>query len=95
MVVKQIPEPVLESLFHADSYGYRPGKSAHQAIAQARKRCRKFDWVVEVDIKGFFDNIDYDLLLKAVQHHTQERRVVMYIERWLKGSGVNAGWSDF
>ncbi|EDV0070011.1 group II intron reverse transcriptase/maturase [Salmonella enterica subsp. enterica] len=84
MVVKQILEPVLEPLFHADSYGYRPGKSAHQAIAQARKRCWKFDWVVEVDIKGFFDNIDHDLLLKAVRHHTQERWVVMYIERWLK-----------
>lgn len=84
MVVKQIPEPVLALLFHADSYGYRPGKSAHQAIAQARKRCWKFDWVVEVDIKGFFDNIDHDLLLKAVRHHTQERWVVMYIERWLK-----------
>lgn len=84
MVVKQILEPVLEPLFHTDSYGYRPGKSAHQAIAQARKRCWKFDWVVEVDIKGFFDNIDHDLLLKAVRHHTQERWVVMYIERWLK-----------
>ncbi|EIV8737703.1 group II intron reverse transcriptase/maturase, partial [Shigella sonnei] len=81
MVVKQILEPVLEPLFHADSYGYRPGKSAHQAIAQARKRCWKFDWVVEVDIKGFFDDIDHDLLLKTVQHHTQARWVVMYIER--------------
>ncbi|EQA2587333.1 reverse transcriptase domain-containing protein, partial [Shigella sonnei] len=69
---------------HADSYGYRPGKSAHQAIAQARKRCWKFDWVVEVDIKGFFDDIDHDLLLKTVQHHTQARWVVMYIERRLK-----------
>lgn len=84
MVVKQILEPVLEPLFHADSYGYRPGKSAHQAIAQARKRCWKFDWVVEVDIKGFFDDIDHDLLLKTVQHHTQARWVVMYIERRLK-----------
>lgn len=85
-VVKQILEPVLEPLFHADSYGYRPGKSAHQAIAQARKRCWKFDWAVEVDIKGFFDNIDHDQLLKAVRHHSQERWVVMYIKRWLKVS---------
>ncbi len=84
MVVKQELEPLLEPLFHEDSYGYRPGKSAHQAIAQARKRCWKFDWAVEIDIKGFFDNIDHDLLLKAVRHHTQEHWVVMYIERWLK-----------
>lgn len=84
MVVKQVLEPVLEPLFHADSYGYRPGKSAHQAIAQARTRCWKFDWVVEIDIKGFFDNIAHALLLKAVRHHTQERWLVMYIERWLK-----------
>ncbi|WP_376712583.1 group II intron reverse transcriptase/maturase [Photorhabdus aballayi] len=84
MVVKQVLEPVLEPVFHEDSYGYRPGKSAHDAIEQARKRCWKFDWVVEIDIKGFFDNIDHPLLLKAVRHHTQERWVVMYIERWLK-----------
>jgi len=84
MVVKQILEPGLEPMFHEDSYGYRPGKSAHHAIAQARKRCWKYAWVVELDIKGFFDNIDHDLLLKAVRHHTKEKWVVMYIERWLK-----------
>ena len=84
MVVKQVLEPVLEPMFHEDSYGYRPGKSAHHAIAQARKRCWKFAWAVEIDIKGFFDNIDHALLLKAVRHHTQDRGVVMYIERWLK-----------
>ena len=84
MVIKQVLEPVLEPVFHDDSYGYRPGKSAHHAIAQARKRCWKYAWVVELDIKGFFDNIDHALLLKAVRHHTQESWVVMYIERWLK-----------
>ena len=84
MVVKQVLEPVLEPVFHEDSYGYRPGKSAHHAIAQARKRCWKYAWVVELDIKGFFDNIDHALLLKAVRHHTRESWVVMYIERWLK-----------
>lgn len=84
MVVKQALEPVLEAVFHDDSFGYRPGKSAHNAIAQARKRCWKYNWVVEIDIKGFFDNIDHDLLMKAVRHHTQERWVVMYVERWLK-----------
>ena len=83
MVVKQLLEPILEPMFHEDSYGYRPGKSAHHAIAQARKRCWKYAWVVEMDIKGFFDNIDHALLLKAVRHHTQERWVTMYIERWL------------
>jgi len=84
MVVKQVLEPVLEPMFHEDLYGYRPGKSAHHAIAQARKRCWRFAWAVEIDIKGFFDSIDHALLLKAVRHHTQERWVVMYIERWLK-----------
>ncbi len=84
MVVKQALEPQLEPVFHEDSYGYRPGKSALQAVAQTRKRCWKYAWVVELDIKGFFDNIDHALLLKAVRHHTQERWVVMYIERWLK-----------
>ncbi len=84
MVIKQVLEPVLEPLFHDDSYGYRPGKSAHHAIAQARKRCWKYAWVVELDIKGFFDNIDHALLLKAVRHHAPDNWVVMYIERWLK-----------
>ncbi|MHB8181867.1 MAG: reverse transcriptase domain-containing protein [Acidithiobacillus ferrivorans] len=61
MVIKQVLEPVLEPVFHDDSYGYRSGKSAHHAIAQARKRCWKYAWVVDLDIKGFFDNIDHDL----------------------------------
>ncbi len=84
MVVKQALEPKLEPQFHKDSYGYRPGKSAREAIAQTRQRCWKYAWVVEIDIKGFFDNIDHTLLLKAVRHHTRERWIVMYIERWLK-----------
>ena len=82
-VVKQALEPDLEEYFHPDSYGYRPGKSAHQAIGQARKRCWRYDWVVDLDIKGYFDSIDHDLLLRAVRHHTQQRWVVLYIERWL------------
>lgn len=84
MVVKQALEPKLEPQFHKDSYGYRPGKSAREAVAQTRQRCWKHAWVVEIDIKGFFDNIDHTLLLKAVRHHTRERWIVMYIERWLK-----------
>jgi RNA-directed DNA polymerase len=82
-VVKQALEPELEKLFHPDSYGYRPGKSAHQAIGQARKRCWRYDWVVDLDIKGFFDTIDWDLMMRAVRHHTQENWVLLYIERWL------------
>jgi group II intron reverse transcriptase/maturase len=83
-VVKQALEPELEKIFHSDSYGYRPGKSAHQAISQARERCWRFDWVVDLDIKGFFDNIDWDLMMRAVRHHTQDNWVLLYIERWLR-----------
>ena len=83
MVAKQVLEPELEPHFHPDSYGYRPGKSAHEAIGQARRRCWKNDWVVDLDIKGFFDNLDQTLLMRAVRHHAPERWVVLYIERWL------------
>ncbi len=83
MVVKQVLEPELEEIFHPDSYGYRPGKSAHQAIKQARKRCWRNDWVIDLDIKGFFDNIDHDLLMRAVRHHIQDKWVLLYLERWL------------
>lgn len=84
MVVKQTLEPALEQHFHGDSYGYRPGKSAHQALERARRRCWRADWVLDIDIKGFFDTIDHDLLMRAVRHHAQQRWVVLYIERWLK-----------
>lgn len=70
MVVKRYLEPELERHFHADSYGYRPGKSALDAVAITRKRCWRYGWVVDLDIKGFFDTIDHDLLMKAVRHHT-------------------------
>lgn len=83
-VVKQVLEPELEKCFHPDSYGYRPGKSAHQAIAMTRKRCWRYDWVLEFDIKGYFDNIDHALLMRAVRRHTQDKWVLLYIERWLK-----------
>ena len=77
-------EPELEPLFHADSYGYRPRKSAQDAVGQARERCWRNDWVLDLDIKGFFDNLDQDLLTRAVKKHAQDRWVVLYIERWLK-----------
>ena len=77
-------EERLEPIFHPDSYGYRPGRSAHDALAVARKRCWKQDWVIDLDIRAFFDSVPHDLLLKAVAHHTDERWVLLYIERWLK-----------
>ena len=83
-IVKQQLEPELEKHFHPDSYGYRPEKSALDAVGKARENCWKYDWVLDLDIKGFFDNIDHDLLMKAVRHHTDDRWVLLYIERWLK-----------
>lgn len=84
MVVKQRLEPELEKHFHIDSYGYRPGKSAHEAIGRARERCWRRNWVLDLDIKGFFDNIPHDLMMQAVRHHTKEGWVLLYVERWLR-----------
>jgi len=84
MVVKNQLEPELEKHFHTDSYGYRPGKSALDAVGQARKRCWKYGWVLDLDIKGFFNTIDHDLMMRAVKRHTEDRWVILYIERWLK-----------
>lgn len=84
MVVKRYLESILEPLFHEDSYGYRPGRSAHHALSVARQRCWRFDWVLDLDIKGFFDNIDWTLLMRAVRRHTECKWVLLYIERWLK-----------
>jgi RNA-directed DNA polymerase len=83
MVVKKQFEPKVEKYFHPDSYGYRPGKSAHDAIEITRKRCWKYDWVLEFDIKGLFDNIDHELLIKAVRKHTECKWELLYIKRWL------------
>lgn len=82
-VVRGLLEPTLELLFHENSYGYRPNKSAADAIAKARIRCWKQSWVIDLDIKGFFDNIPHDLLMKAVQKHCQTKWMLLYIERWL------------
>jgi RNA-directed DNA polymerase len=71
-------------LFHADSYGYRPGKSALDAVGKCRERCWRYDWVVDLDIRGFFDNIDHSLMMHAVCKHTDCPWVLLYIERWLK-----------
>ena len=83
-VVKMHLEPWVEPHFHPDSYGYRPGKSALDAVATARKRCWRFNWVLDLDVHGFFDNLDHDLVLRAVRHFTDCRWILLYIERWLK-----------
>jgi RNA-directed DNA polymerase len=88
MVVKQVIEPILDPIFQADSYGYRPNKSALDAVGVTRKRCWKYDWVLEFDIKGLFDNIDHELLLRAVRKHITCKWALLYIERWLKASMV-------
>lgn len=87
MVVKMVLEPQVEPHFHPDSYGYRPGKSALDAVDVTRKRCWRQDWVIDLDIKGFFDNLDHDLLMRAVRHHTQTPWILLYVERWLKALG--------
>jgi RNA-directed DNA polymerase len=83
-VVKMVLEPELEKVFLPDSFGYRPCKSAHSAIEITRKRCWESKYVLEFDIRSLFDNIPWDLLLKAVRHHTNCKWVLLYIERWLQ-----------
>lgn len=84
MIARLYLEPKVEPIFHKDSYGYRPNKSAIDAIGKVRERCWKYDYVIELDIKGLFDNIDHELLMKAVELHTEEKWVKLYIKRWLK-----------
>jgi len=91
MVVKMELEPELEPFFSPDSYGYRPGKSALDAVAVTRQRSWQYDWVLELDIRRLFDSIDHELLMKAVRLHTDNRWVILYIERWLKSP---MQWTD-
>lgn len=84
MVVKMYLEPLVEPHFHPDSYGYRPGKSALDAVDVTRKRCWRQDWVIDLDIKGFFDNLDHSLVMRAVRHHPSAAWMLFYIERWLQ-----------
>jgi RNA-directed DNA polymerase len=77
-------EKVVEPIFDEDSYGYRSGRSAHDALAACRQRCWRYDWVVDLDVKSFFDSVDHQLLLKAVAHHTDQRWILLYVERWLQ-----------
>ena len=83
-VVKKVLEPLLEPIFDENSFGYRPKKSALDAIAVTRNRCWKYDWVVEFDIKGLFDNVDHNMLMKALKHHCNCKWILLYIERWIK-----------
>lgn len=82
-VVALALEPRTEAIFHQDSYGYRPSRSAHDALAACRKRCRSKDWVIDLDIRKFFDSVDHDLMIKAVQANTDQAWVVLYVKRWL------------
>jgi RNA-directed DNA polymerase len=84
MVAKLYLEPQVDKYFHPDSYGYRPGKSAIEAIETARQRCWRFDWALDLDIKAFFDEIDHKLLMRAVRTHTDCGWLLLYIGRWLK-----------
>jgi RNA-directed DNA polymerase len=77
-------EPNVEPVFHEDSYGYRPRRSAHDALGVCRQRCWKYDWAIDLDLRAFFDSLDHSLVLKAVAHHTDLRWILLYVERWLK-----------
>lgn len=83
-VVRRYLEPGVEPVFHPDSYGYRPGRSAHDALRVCRDRCWKYFWVIDLDLQSFFDSIDHERMLKAVAAHTKERWILLYVERWLK-----------
>lgn len=83
-VVKDHLEPFMETIFHSSSFGYRPGRSAHDALLQCTRNCMTYSWVLDVDIKGFFDNINHEILMRLLKQHTQESWVLLYTERWLK-----------
>ena len=82
-VARMYLEPKVEPIFHPDSYGYRPKKSALDAVGACRQRCWRADWVIDLDIKAFFDSVPWDLILKAVEHHTDQRWILLYVRRWL------------
>jgi RNA-directed DNA polymerase len=77
-------EAKVEPIFHPDSYGYRPGRSALDAVAACRRRCWRSDWVIDMDVQKFFDSVPWDLIVKAVQAHTDDPWVVLYVKRWLQ-----------
>ena len=89
-VVKQHLERIVEPLFHNSSYGYRPNRSCHDAVESAQRNSFNHDFVIDIDIKGYFDNIDQELMMKAVNHYCQEKWVLMYVKRWLEAGIVQA-----
>jgi RNA-directed DNA polymerase len=92
-VVKDYLEPQMEKIFHDSSFGYRGGRSHHDALVQCRENCIKYEWVIDVDIKGFFDNISHEIMMKLLRQHTHEKWVLMYVERWLKAGVEQADGS--
>ena len=82
-VVAMTLEPLVEPIFHQDSYGYRPGRSALDAVETCRKRCWQSQWVIDLDIQGFFDNVPHGPILRAVRKHTDKPWVLLYVQRWL------------
>jgi retron-type reverse transcriptase len=84
MVIAKELESIMEPRFHDNSFGYRPKRNAHQAIEQARKNCWNYAWVIDLDIKGFFDNIDHGLKIRALRHFTDEKHIILYAKRWMK-----------
>lgn len=82
-VAKAELEPRMEKVFHGDSYGYRPNRSAHDAVSKCQERSREYQWVIDMDIEGFFDNIDHDLMMQVVRHYVSEKWILLYIQRWL------------
>ena len=84
MLITKELEEILEPEFSDNSFGYRPNKNAHQAIEQARTNCWKHAWVIDMDIKGFFDNIDHGLMIRCLRHYTDRKHIITYVKRWLK-----------
>lgn len=84
MVIREELEKIVEPTFHKNSFGYRPQRGAKQAVQQCKENCMRYDWVIDLDIKGFFDNIDHELLMKAVNYHTERKHLLLYVERFLK-----------
>jgi len=89
MVVKNRLEPLVDPRFLSDSYGYRRGKSALDAVGRARQMCWAYDWVCDLDIKGFFDNLDHEIMMRAVRQHAKDKWVALYVERWLKAPALD------
>lgn len=84
MVIRDELEQIVDTQFSKNSFGYRPGKSAHHAIKQCRENCMQMDWAIDLDIKSFFDEIDHDLMLQALSYFTKAKHIHLYVKRWLK-----------